>query len=439
MALLIGLFALVTSILVASRTKGPHIRSAIFHPVFFVGFFSCLVGLDFFVLDLSLQNATWVTFATFHLQGQSEFSWAVIVFAIMTAASLGGYTLGLGFRMQWPVFGKFVNRYESYPQATKVPLLIFVAMAAWFVLVPLINEVLSRGILAIAGLRQVFLGESLIYYLVTLCIVPSFFIFCSDRRPRWILIAASILLCIFFVLIGTRGSVVMVALGLVTAIYHHRKVRLGLVLVVGFAVIWIGYLYTYATRFQHGYSSLAEFRSEMGGPFDYIMNSSEMSIAESMMLHLNQHSIDRGPLDSFLGALFAFVPRDLIPWKPMGFSTHMTSHIDMDRWLLVKSEWTVSGYVNVVYEMGVIGGALANFALFCALGALFRGARDHRAAAIFAVCCQIYLMLGYLRSDIHNLGVRAWAILVVLVVFKLGLHAHSLVRPAGNKNRNWEY
>lgn len=430
LALLVGIFAVGVCAFIALRTRGPHLGSIIFHPIFFLGFFTALVGLDFFVLDLSLASGKWVAFSTFNLQGGSELGVAVLVFMIMTLTSIGGYAAGLTFSLKWPVFGHFSTRWGSHMPATRLPLIIFVAMAGLFVLVPLISAISERGLLGVAGLRQVFLGESLLYSLVTLCIVPAFFIFCADHRSRLSLGLTALLLCLFFVLIGTRGSVVMIGLGLAAALLHQRRTKIVRLLLIGTGLIWIGYFYTYASRFQGTYSSLAQFREEMGGPFDYIMNSSEMSIAESMMLHLNQHLIHRGPFDSLIGAAFAFVPRDIIPWKPLGFSAHMTSFIDIDRWLEVRSEWTVSGYVNAVYEMGVLGGALFNFLLFLLLGALFRGARSSRAALIFTSCCQIYLMLGYLRSDIHNFGVRLWAILVVLFAFQFGLYLLSIRRSA---------
>ena len=92
---------------------------------------------------------------------------------------------------------------------------------------------------------------------------------------------------------------------------------------------------------------------------------------------------------------------------------------DLNRWLLVKSEWTITGFANLYYDFGYAGAVVVSaiIAFFWTRLLLF-SSRNTTSLQFGGVFC-IHAMTVFIRADLYNLGLCCgviWSSLVFIIL-----------------------
>lgn len=396
---------------VAHRTRFEGTPLAI-HPLMLTTVFLCLVLIDFIVLYMDVASDQLVNFSRRTISNVDAVSNAALVYSALLIAAAAGLAFGGSFvRAQAPKTTTPLDR-----RAARLAFLVVLGLTLIVFTPALIGVMRSGNILAIASMRMVFAHGSQILALLILMLAPAALLYASRARTSkraYVAIAATM---VVYLLFGSRFNIMMLLYGavLVTPIRKHLTwpvVLASLPFAFGFLSI-----YGYATRFTYAYDSYGEYLAASGGFFSSFFRSLEMSIAEAMTVHLGERLIDRSWYESLLAGAVALVPRELIPWKPNGLSTALTLAADPARWLLVRSEWTVGGFTNLVYELGLFGGLVGSALIFAILGIVFRRLNG-AGYAVFWWPMVFVLILGFLRADIYNVSLKLWALVIVFIMY----------------------
>ena len=296
--------------------------------------------------------------------------------------------------------------------------LVLCGLLGLFVTSQVVLTSLDRGnLFHVAAIRQTFFRANPVLIVLYSLLVPSLILFGSYRqriRAPLILLALAVMMLLFP--LGGRGAlvVVVITLGFWFAASGFRVHWLAVYLAapfIGFALLVLRYYGRETDRF----ASLESFVNESGGALNVFFNTTEISLAESLTVNLTNAIVERSPFDTILGAAFAFVPRAIIPWKPFGASAEFTMTADLARWELVKSEWTVTGFVNLYYDFGYLGAVALTGVLAYLWARLFcRSAAKGGQSLLFWGPVGINMVYIFFRGDLYNLALFLWPLAVVL-------------------------
>lgn len=398
---------------VACRSRYKNAPLSI-HPLTLISVFLWLVFVDFVVLFVDVSGDQLVNFSRRTISDTSEVSNAALVYALMLSSASAGLFIG-GMMIKSKLKVKSVDSYLNQRSALMVFLIVLSLTIVLFV-PNLISALRSGNILAIAGMRMVLAGKSELLALMMLMLAPAALLYANyalSNRHAYIVIGVTI---IVYLLFGSRFNIIILIYGMVLIMPIRRHLNWPTMLAcLPAAFIFLSF-YAYLTRFTYAYDSYGEYLSASGGFFSSFFRSLEMSMAEAMTVHLNERLVDRSWYDSLLASFVALVPRELIPWKPYGLSAALTLAADPARWLLVRSEWTVGGFTNLVYEMGLLGGFCVCGVMFGVVGGSFiRLNREGNAVLWWPI--YLVIILGFMRADVYNVGMKFWAIILMMGLY----------------------
>lgn len=397
---------------------------AFLHPAVLLAGFGLLAAADLAVLDADLAREGFVVFARGAIVRPEAVERAALGLVLLSAGGLAGLHLGLALGPRDRPGAAGGAGAAGPDRAAMLPFLLLLP-ALWLVAGPVLLPLLREGgILAAAGRRSVLVGGDPVLALLALLLVPAFCLFAAARPGRRALLAGLALALASLALLGSRGGMAFVLLAALGAALRGRRLPAAGLLLLGLLLLGLLLAYTAATRLPG-----TGLPATPGGIAAFLFRSPEISVAEATALWLETRPVPRGPLESMLGGLLALVPRELLPWKPQGLSAALTEAADPLRWRLVRSEWTVSGPGNALYEMGPAGALLFHAGLMAGLGALARALAAGRGGGLLAALAVAVPAFGYLRGDIHNLGLRLSALALVLLALALLRALAALPRP----------
>jgi hypothetical protein len=271
----------------------------------------------------------------------------------------------------------------------------------------------------VAGIRTKFFADNPMLQVIVSTAAPAFILFGSRDRMRPVIIAMPVLM-LFLALVGGRSKLLYPVIA--AAYWFCRSRRLSVLWVYLLTPILIVLLvyYTYVARQSQLYASFQQYLDASGGMFGALFDEPSISMAEAITLNVNNPILHRAPWDSIVGMLMLPVPRSLVPWKPLGVSTDFSMAADYTRWTLVKSEWTVTGFINLYYEIGYIGALVGCGALaFFWTRQLIRSASSSRGTA-FAGPIAIIIAYQFIRGDLYIVSQFLWPTGIVMLIY-LGL------------------
>lgn len=402
------------SLAIAHRTRANDIPLAL-HPLFLFTIFIILIAVDFLVLFSDVATGIPVSFSRRTITELADVSNAMGTYALLLMiAAAGLYAGAIAARRRPTALRKPGLAFQRAALLTFA--ITLVATIAIFLPV-LIQAAQTGSILAVSAARTVLGAENMTLALVMLMLAPSALLYAAVAPNRKAaLTAIGIAACVYF-LFGSRFNMVLLLYGALLILPVRRYITVpSTILAVPVILLGLSF-YVYLTRFTYQYDSYGEYITASGGFFSSIFRSVEFSIAEAMTVHLSERLADREWYDSLLAGAVALVPRELIPWKPLGISTELTMAADPARWFLVRSEWTVGGFTNLVYEMGLIGASIVVFGLFAIAALLLAAApRSNYGPTIYYPLIFISMTV-FMRADTYTLSIRIWSILLVIFIF----------------------
>lgn len=466
-------------ITLSNFTPSRQLRGSAMHPYNFFGFFIVIVILDFFFAHYSVVlNGDAISFARQSIMVEDELVSGISFFAFSIIAAVIGIGLatfqgvhrgpppdwaaelgpppgyprhgiarpqhaspGLSWKKHRPAsqlpasaaiqghapFGPPIavpSRQMSAEQAigarAATYTLLFCGCLGLLVTIQVVLASLTEGdLLHVAGMRQLFFRANPILIVLYSLLVPSFILYGSYRPRvgvRLVVLALAVMLLLFP--LGGRGTLLLVVIAMAFwaaaggFTVNFFAVYLATPLVGIFLLI-----VRYYSREADKFDSLQAYLSEGGGALSLFFNTPEISMAEAMSVNLVNQMVERAPFDSIVGVLLAFVPRAIIPWKPFGASAEFTMAADLARWELVKSEWTVTGFVNLFLDFGYLGAIAGSGALAYIWARVFctHAARGGQALRFWGPVSIVMLYI-FFRADLYNLGLFLWPLSAVLLI-----------------------
>lgn len=417
------------SVLAANRTRLSGVPLAL-HPLFLLTIFIVLIAVDFLVLFSDVATGSLVIFSRRTITEISDVSNAMGTYALLLMIAAAGLYAGALVVRRRPAA---LRKPEIAVRRAAFLTFFIILVGTIVIFLPVLTKAAITGsILDVAATRTVLGSENMALVLAMLMLAPSTLLYAAVApNQKAALMAIGAAICVYF-LFGSRFNILLLLYGAVLILPIRRHITV-LSTIITVPVILLGLsFYAYLTRFTYLYDSYVEFIAASGGFFSSIFRSAEFSIAESMTVHLSERLADREWYDSLLAGAVALVPREFIPWKPLGISTELTMAADPARWLLVRSEWTVGGFTNLVYEMGLWGASLVVFGIFAISGRVSAAANRSKHWATLYFPLIFIAMVAFMRADTYNFSIRIWSILLVIVIFWMLLiiirHRHEALR-----------
>jgi hypothetical protein len=382
------------------------------HPFNILGVFIAIIGFDFLDSWRKVQDGRGAHLGSIWIYNKDEILFGLIFFFFCIVSVITGIFIALKV--------KHKRRLQSSYNDQRVVTILFVSIMAAASIVSLIalkESLIYDSIFHVASIRQIWFRENQILQLIVLMVLPTFFLFIS-RQYRWskILSAAAVTASIL-ALNGGRLTLLMIVIACAFKLAQTRRLPLyylyAAIPAVGFFLI----AYAYFVRNYENYANLGAFLTTYGGISGSLFGTLDISIAEAISINLSEPIINRKPYSFLIGGLISLIPRAWIPWKLYGASAEFTMTTDFNRWLLVKSEWTITGFVNLYYDFGYVGAIILSiFLAYFWTKLLVSSSRNPTSMAFGGVFC-IHAMTVFIRADLYNLGLLLWSYLIVLGIY----------------------
>lgn len=403
----------------AARMSTVGLKGLALHPFNILGILLNIIALDFFVLYGDLLSNVPTRFSAYSIDGPGAVLSGMLFFCLCAIALTAGILI--------PVFGERPppeapkRKADVPPRAARAAkTLLFLAIALLlFITSEVVVQSLQRGnLLYVAGVRQTFFRNNQILYLLYGLCVPAFFIYGAMHKFGKNTLLAAAVFCTLLIPLGSRGLLVYILLGLSYWWAMERPLPLPL-LYAAAPILGIGaVVYRFFARDAYSFPTLSAFLDAKGGFFGVLFRTPDISFAEAITVAVNYVRMNRAPWDSLLGAVAAPFPRAIFPWKPAGASAQFTAESTPEYWALIKSEKTVTGFSNLLFDFGYVGALVSAFVLGLAWCSYVRS-RNIGYGSAFVGPVGIVCIYIFCRGDIYNLALFVWPTLLAGVLFTL--------------------
>ena len=397
-----------------ARVNPLDLKGMALHPYNILGFLFFIVDIDFQSLFQLVQDGDKVYFAGTMISSVDTVSKGFIFYLLCQSfITAGVVTVAM-------VSSKtFSREYFVLPgeiTASRICMALCVVgtvFGAW----ALIEVSLSRGSFTyIAGVRTRFFAANPLLLIIVSTIAPSYILFGSRSGLR---AAAFCLIPLlpFLALVGGRSKLLYPLIAF--AYWICLRVRWSALLIyIGAPILLLALsLFTFVSLQGGDLLSFPKFLQESGGLTGSLFDEASISMAEVISINVARPIVHRQPWESLVGGVMLPIPRSAVPFKPEGASTQFTEMADPERWEAVKSEWTVTGFINLLFDFRTPG-ALGMCAVLGALWAwmlqlAFRSRVGTRLVG--PICCLVAYQ--FIRGDLYIVAQFLWPVLVVLVVY----------------------
>jgi hypothetical protein len=388
-----------------SRRVGSWGTTAL-NPYYVATFYTVLVQIDFI----------W-----FEIQGFGVVASTVINAPRFAAAEalmlhnliLLGFAVGCfaGTRLVGPksaVQGKSISRW---------PGILLLALVIPF-LIPVIESIIEGRSLFLVGAENHTGEQQLISFFFSMAITPVLiFYFLRQRSNFKILVLVAILVLLFAT--GSRTRLLYAIIPFMFAMHYFRYINLKrryfvIALVAGLlaSTILVNFRIS-AIRDAETNISIAELAD-----VDGLLHSNDVAFAEiATIVITGRKSLSEYPMEGFVGAALAPVPRAIVPFKPMTGSVQYTMTYDSRSYYRFGRSLAIGGITEIMGDYPLLLGVLIAGLLGGAWAALATKAIALGGTLGTADQTMLYVALfAFLRIDIQATGQLLWAYYVIRLI-----------------------
>ena len=398
------------------------------HPYNVLGFLFAIIDIDFLSLYSLIATGQSTYFAETMIANLAQVKDGFVFFVLCQTFLIAGIAAvpSLGRKTAGTMTPREVRLSEVRASRICMALCILVTMlGAW----NLILVSLQHGSFTyIAGVRQRFFAANPLLLIVVSTIAPAYILFGSRNTLRSAFLAM-IPLIPFLMLVGGRSKLLYPLIAL--AYWVCQRIRIpAIVIYIGAPVLLASLtLFTFISRENGSVAEFPKYLEQSGGITGPLFDGASISMAEIISINIARPVLDRQPWESILGGIMLPIPRSIVPMKPLGASTEFSMTIDLDRWELVKSEWTITGFINLFYDYGYIGALIACFVIAVIWTLALKQAFQSRLGTTLVgpICCLVAYQ--FIRGDLYIVSQFLWPLLFVLLIYWTVLAAVKLIPP----------
>ena len=404
------------------------LRGSAAHPYNILGFFLTVVAFDFLDVYTRVASGGTAWFARYTIASVGEIESGLFFFLLMSGSIVVGLLTARSARR---IDISPAHDPEIAARATTLVLLGSLAVTGYTTLVVVTQSVAAGSLFEVAGVRQIFFRENPLLQVFYATLVPAFILFLSHNTHRIRFVAVLLLTVVLLTLpLGSRGSLFYLLIAVIVGVAMTRaRLPAGMLYFAAPAVLAIlVYLRFLREQVTDSFSRYLEIRGS-----ELLLEGADFSLAEPLIIGMRSGVVPRYPFETLVGSIFAVVPRGIIPWKPEGPSAVFTGLADPMRWALTKSEWLITGFVNLNAELGMVGAAVAMVVLAAiwarSLARTFSSTPNAIAGASFlAIVAYIFV-----RGDLYNVALFIWPSLFVYLGFRLAKKVLSRRRQSSHQ------
>lgn len=388
------------------------LKSRWIHPFNLFGVLLFLTLLDFGFLLYDLSDAGYILSSGFRITRDGA-SKAFVYFGLWSTLAFGAIALAVRHGRRGKV--------RVARGSVQAAILVF-ALAAFACLLSaryVIQYSLSMGdLFYVATNRTTFFAENAVVFVAASLLIPAYIILGYHLELGKVVLAAAVAAILMLSLFGQRGDLIMVVI--ILAFLFSRR-RGGLHAPVLYAALpvggWLLTILGYSYRFSGQFSDLSQYVEAQGGWVGVLFRGNDVALAEAYTSVFSSAALlHRDWYESFLGAVVAFVPRELIPWKPYGASTHYTMVMDAQAWEVYRRELVIGGPVNMYLDFGFLFGAVMTaFLVYLWARMIVRG--DRQGTGAFYGPIAILCLYAFGRNDMYSLGLVMWPLLAITLIY----------------------
>jgi hypothetical protein len=391
------------------------IRGKALHPYNVLGFLFVIVDIDFLSLFFLTKGGVHTSMAESMIVSLGPVVHGFTFYFVCQSFVIVGIAA-----VALPMASSRLRDYFVLPsevRATHICMLLCVA-ATVFALWQLIVVSLQNGSFTyIAGVRQRFFAANPFLLVIVSTVAPAYILYGSRNRLRAAAFALIPLLP-FLALAGGRSKLLY---PLIAFLYWVcRRVRMSIVLIyLGAPALLLALsMFTFISRQSGALEDFPRYLQDNGGLIGSLFDQPSISMAEIISINVDNPVIERRPWESLLGGVLLPIPRSIVTFKPQGASTQFTQTINSRRWELVKSEWTITGFVNLMYDFGTFGAYFVCILLGALWSGMLQRASRSRFGTSFVGPVSCLVAYQFIRGDLYIVAQFLWPLLFVTVIYR---------------------
>lgn len=409
--LLLNFSMILFTFYLSSHSRFMEYKNAALNPVVFYSFLNIFFVFDFYFF---FHNPEIRFFETSFVVLESDVLKGFLIYTFFNFVFLFILCVGL-------LLPSFNNSFSHYKFDSKTASLSFFASVIFCFLLFFVN--FSTYIQMFSGQvsRQILFSSNPLYHIAFSIVLPLFAIYASsvDSNKRKLLFAYFLTILVVFIS-GSRGNIIFATIVLFFSGFPsiRRMPSYFLFFSVPLAAVFL-LISRFYLREQWFYSSINDFISDKGGLGQVFFNSTEISMAESIVtINLWADQLDRYPFESFIAGLMYPFPRSIFEFKPLGSGGVVTELLSPGRWDLTRSEIVTTGYGDLLMQFGIVGGLIVYsiIVLFWVLS-LLKVIKSNFQFRVFMLPFLIWWPYIFLRADIFNMLGHVWTLFLALFVY----------------------
>jgi len=417
-----ALLAVLVHAWLARQERGTLVGLAL-HPFNVVGLLTTVVAIDFITLYNDTADGRISELLGYMIATPRDVTQGAIFFMLCSFAMGAGVVVAAASGQRPTVRPRAPKTARAELVSVSIVMAISAACMATVAAAVMVESMAEGSILYVAGVRQAFFRDNQALAMLGGIGIPAFYLYGSRVGVKRSTVLYALLLVACLLPIGSRSSIVFLALGLAFWWAQSRSLRISYIYLGLAPLAVLSTFYRYLTRDANLFRSYWDFIDYHGGYFGVLFRSPDVSMAEGMTAAITQATITRGPFDSLLGAVMAPIPRSWIPWKPFSASAEFTRNATPEHFEEYGSSTTVTGFANLFLEYGYWLSVPVLFVLALVWARLWISSSRSRASAGLAGPILILVAFTFYRADLYDVALFLWPLAAVLLlhVFIRGL------------------
>ncbi|RYY25567.1 MAG: hypothetical protein EOP62_13165 [Sphingomonadales bacterium] len=389
------------------------LKSRWVHPFNLLGVLIFITLIDFGFLFYDLSDAGFVRPSGFNLSLEGARS-AFIYFFLWSTMAVGV----LFYASDKP---QKSNLPKVVPNllAGDIVFAIGAALSGITAIFVIVYSISMGDLLYVAVNRTTFFADNALAFIGVSFLVPSYIFLMFVRGFSKVTVAAGIGCLLLQSLMGQRGDPILITLFVAYLVSLTRgKLQAPFIYIILPVGAWLITILGYLYRFSGQFLNFSDYISSQDGWMG-LFRGNDVALSESYTsVFSSQALLHREWYESFLGAVMALVPRELVPWKPFGASTQYTMIVDPQAWELYRRELVIGGPANMYLDFGFIGGAIVTALLFYAWGRVIVRA-NRMGTGTFWGPVAILSLYSFGRNDLYSVGLVLWPLIIIGLIYLL--------------------
>lgn len=410
-----ALLAVLAHAWLARQERGTLVGLAL-HPFNVIGLLTTVVTIDFITLYNDTADGRISELLGYMIATPRDVTQGAIFFMLCSLAMVAGVVVAAAPGLRPTVRPLAPETARAEQVSASIVMAVAAACTVSVASVVVVASIAEGSIVHVAGLRQAFFRDNQALAMLSGIGIPAFYLYGSRVGVTRSTVLYALLLVACLLPIGSRSSIVFLALGLAFWWSQSHSLRISYVYVGLVPLAVLSTFYRYLTRDANMFASYWDFIDYHGGYFGVLFRSPDVSLAEGMTAAITQATILRGPFDSLLAAAMAPIPRSWIPWKPFSASAEFTRNATPEHFELFGSSWTVTGFVNLFLEYGYWLSIPVAFVLAWIWARIWIAGANRRTSAGLAGPVLILIAYTFYRADLYDVALFLWPLGAVLLL-----------------------